>query len=174
MKVTESNKASRSSMSERIAFLDRLRAIAIIMVIGVHTLGYCIPLPPDHKQIIKFIVYYISVPVFFLVDGYLFSRRVIHLKNYNYLEYVKNSLFRLLAPWTVFTLAYTFARYAFELTGFFKERLVLGHSSQEVIISAYGSVIAPQMYFLFSLFHFQCLQRMEFRALLRLLPHGRY
>ena len=40
----------------------------------------------------------------------------------------------------------------FELTGFLNEKLILGHSVQEVVISAYGSVYSGQMYFLFSLF----------------------
>ena len=141
-----------SEKPERLAFLDSLRAIAIIMVIGVHTLSYCVELPHDLKQIISFVAHTISVPVFFLVDGYLFARSVIQLKNYTYNRYVRSSLSRLLAPWAVFTLAYTLARYAFELTGFPEEKFILGHSLQEVILSAYGSVYAPQLYFLFSLF----------------------
>ena len=141
-----------SEKPERLAFLDSLRAIAIIMVIGVHTLSYCVELPHDLKQIISFVAHTISVPVFFLVDGYLFARSVIQLKNYTYNRYVRSSLSRLLAPWAIFTLAYTLARYAFELTGFPEEKFILGHSLQEVILSAYGSVYAPQLYFLFSLF----------------------
>lgn len=152
MNGNEGKQDSYSIKSERLAFLDSLRAVAIIMVVGVHTLSYCMELPHDLKQIVFFIVHTISVPVFFLVDGYLFARSVIHLKTYNYAKYVQSSLFRLLAPWAVFTLAYTLARYAFELTGFLKEKLIVGHSLHEVILSAYGSVYAPQLYFLCSLF----------------------
>ncbi len=151
MKATQREQDSSSSASERIAFLDSLRAIAIIMVVADHTLGYCLELPHDHKQIVSFIVHTASVPVFFLVDGYLFARAVIDLKNYSYPKYVRSSLFRLLAPWIVFTLGYTLARYVFELNGFLSERMILGQSWQKVLISAYGSVYAPQMYFLFSL-----------------------
>ncbi len=138
--------------SERIAFLDSLRATAIIMVVGVHTFAYCVELPQGLKQIVSFIVHTASVPVFFLVDGYLFARSDLELKSYRYLTYVRKSLFRLLVPWAVFTLLYTLARYAFELNGFLKVKTIVGHSWQEVAISAYGSVYAPQMYFLFSLF----------------------
>jgi surface polysaccharide O-acyltransferase-like enzyme len=137
---------------ERLTFLDSLRAVAILMVIGVHTLSYCVELPHDLKQIILFAIHTVSVPVFFLVDGYLFARSVILLKKYTYIKYVRSSLSRLLAPWVIFTLAYTLARYAFELTGFPKDKFILGHSLQEVILSAYGSVYAPQLYFLCSLF----------------------
>lgn len=118
----------------------------------MHTLDYCIEIRQDSKEIVSFIVQTVSVPVFFLVDGYLFARGVIHSKSYSCLKYVRNSLVRLLAPWALFTLTYTLARYAFELAGFLKERLILGHAWQEVAISAYGSAYAPQMYFLFSLF----------------------
>ena len=129
-----------------------MRAIAIIMVVGVHSLGYCLPLPVDQRQLISFIVHTISVPVFFLVDGYLLGRSLVITKNYNFSKYVKGSTIRLLLPWAVFTFFYTLSRYIFELTGFLSERIILGHSWQEILASAYGSVYAPQMYFLLSLF----------------------
>jgi surface polysaccharide O-acyltransferase-like enzyme len=137
---------------QRLAFLDSLRAFAIIMVIGVHALDYGVEIPYDLKQLTSFIVHTVSVPIFFLVDGYLFARSVLHLKTYRYVKYVRSSLFRLLAPWAIFTLTYTFARYVFELTGFLKEKLILGHPLHGIILSAYGSVYAPQLYFLCSLF----------------------
>jgi len=152
MRAIESKQAPLSSTTERIFFLDSLRAVAIIMVVGVHTLGYCVALPKDLNKIISLIVHPVSVPVFFLVDGYLFARSIIYSNSHSYRNYVRNSLFRLLAPWAIFTLIYTLARYAFEVTGFLKERLILGHPWQEVAISAYGSVYAQQLYFLFSLF----------------------
>ena len=152
MKPNENMVSLHASMHERIYFLDSMRAIAIIMVVGVHTLGYCVELPQHQKEIISFIVHYISVPVFFLVDGYLFARGVKFFKGHWYLKIFRNSSFRLLAPWFIFTFAYALSRYAFELTGFLDKKLILGHDWQEVVISAYGSVYAPQMYFLFSLF----------------------
>lgn len=140
------------STYERILFLDSFRAIAIIMVLGTHTLGYCIPLPDHQKIIIQFIVHTISVPAFFLVDGYLFARSIKHSNKYNYLKNIRKSIFRLLIPWIIFTSIYTLARFFFEMAGFLKEKLIIGHSLQEIALSAYGSVYAPQMYFLASLF----------------------
>lgn len=142
----------RSSQFERLAFIDSLRAIAILMVVSVHALGYSMMLRPDLREMIAFIASTVGVPIFFLVDGYLFARSVLHLRNYNYHKYIRASVLRLLAPWAVFTLAYTLVRYGFELLGLLKERAILGHSLYEVVISAYGSVYAPQLYFLFSLF----------------------
>jgi surface polysaccharide O-acyltransferase-like enzyme len=139
-------------MTQRLSFLDSLRALAIIMVVGVHTLGYCVELPLNQWEVVSFVVHAIAVPVFFLVDGYLFARSATGSEDHGSRKYVRNSVVRLLLPWVVFTLVYTTARYAFELTGFLQERLILGHSWAEVALSAYGSVYAPQMYFLFSLF----------------------
>src|ERR1700690_3927652 len=152
MKDIEIKRESQTSITERISYLDSLRAFAIIMVVGVHSLGSGVRFPPDQGQIVTFMVHAISVPVFFLVDGYLFARSVIFTKNYSYLKYVRNSLVRLLVPWVVFTVAYTLARYVFELTGFLKDRMIIGHPWPQVLTSAYGSVYAPQMYFLLSLF----------------------
>jgi surface polysaccharide O-acyltransferase-like enzyme len=147
----EHEKASRNSTPDRILFLDSFRALAIIMVVGVHTLGYCIPLPYNQKEVISFIVYTISVPVFFLVDGYLFAWRTKLSKKNNYFKNVQKNLFRLLVPWVIFTVLYTVLRYCFEITGFLGDKVIVGHSLKDVAISAYGSVYAPQMYFLFSL-----------------------
>lgn len=105
---------------ERIPFLDNLRAIAIIVVVGVHALG-------------------------------LFAMSITLFKKYDYIHSIRKSTIRLLVPLVIFTLFYVIARYGFELSGFLKEFLIVGRSLHEVTISAYGSVIAPHMYFLISL-----------------------
>lgn len=140
------------SAGGRLPFLDGLRAIAIAMVVGVHTLGYCNEIPAHQRDMLRFLVQAVSVPVFFLVDGYLLARTVAYSKKYSYLNYLRKSFFRLFVPWLAFTGAYTLARYAFETTGFLKEHLILGHTMSEVVIRSYSSVYAPQMYFLLSLF----------------------
>lgn len=149
MKAVENEKEYNPHTTERLYFLDNMRAIAIVMVVGVHTVSYCVELPDYQKGIIIFVVHTISVPVFFLVDGYLYARSVIHSNSHGY---IKNSVLRLLVPWIIFTLFYAIARYAFELMGFLNDREIIGHSWKEVAISAYASVYAPQMYFLLSLF----------------------
>lgn len=153
--MTSTTKISNSSdliTPERILFLDNLRAIAIIMVVGVHTLGYCLPLPEHQKTIIAFIVHTVSVPIFFLVDGYLFARSTALFKRYDYIKTIKKSVLRLLVPWVFFSLFYLVTRCFFELSGFLKENMIIGNSLHEVAVSTYGSAIAPQMYFLASLF----------------------
>jgi fucose 4-O-acetylase-like acetyltransferase len=150
--ISESARPSAVSTPERILFLDSLRATAVIMVIAFHAMGYCLPLPYPQREVISFIVYSVSVPVFFLVDGYLFARSAILGKGCPYCQTVRNNLFRLLVPWAFFTAFYTLARYCLETTGFFEENLTVGHSWREVAISAYVSLYAPQMYFLASLF----------------------
>jgi len=139
-------------MTERIHYLDSLRAIAIIMVVGVHTLSYCQPLPDSQYAIISFIIHTVAVPIFFLVDGYLFARSITPSKEYNYFNSVKKSAHRLLVPWVIFTIIYSISRYFFEISNLTKEMLIVGHSLQDVVISSYGSVYSGQMYFLASLF----------------------
>lgn len=151
MSANNKEQGNRSSAPERMPFLDNMRAIAIFMVVGVHAMSYSLDLPSSQGQVISFIVHTIAVPIFFLVDGYLLVY-AIEVNKYNYQKVIKNSFYRLLVPWFIFTIIYTLARYAFELTGFLKDKLIVGYSWNEIIISAYGSVYAPQMYFLVSLF----------------------
>ena len=136
---------------DRTIFLDNMRAIAIFMVVAVHSMGYCGELLGD-KDWISFIVHTISVPVFFLVDGYLFAQKNSFSMKYKYLTYIKKSGHRLLVPWLFFVSAYSVLRYIFELNGFLPEKILLGLPIFDVIKNSYGSVIAPQLYFLFSLF----------------------
>jgi len=152
MSVTSTISRKTGLTNERLLFLDSLRAIAIIMVVGVHTGSYCIPLSENQQAIISFIVHTVSVPVFFLVDGFLFARSSTYSSHHNYFNNVKKSTNRLLLPWLIFTFTYTITRYGLELNGLTKETLIVGHSFQEVLISAYGSVYSGQMYFLASLF----------------------
>lgn len=140
----------------RLSYLDNIRAIAIIMVVGVHAIDYCITLPPDQLKIISFIVKSIAVPIFFFVDGYLLANAAKSGK-YNYQRIIRNSIFRLLVPWFIFTIMYTILRYVFESAGVLEYQVILGRSWSEVLISAYGSVFALQMYFLVSLFYIRIL-----------------
>ena len=143
-------KDSSTSSHGRILFLDSMRAIGIVMVVGLHSLSYCLPLPIPQQNIISFLVGTIPVPIFFLVDGYLFALHIASPKEYNHLKHIKKSIIRLLVPWMIFTLLYLIARYYFELKGYLPENLIVGHSIKEIIISAYGSVYFAQMYFLIS------------------------
>lgn len=136
----------------RIGFLDSLRAMAVFMVVCIHTLGYCLKLPQHEYQIISFIVHTIAVPVFFFVDGWLFAFKESQKVSTDYLTSVRKSSFRLLLPWFTFTLLYTLARYCFEAAGLLEQKILIGRPIAEIVMFSYGSVYAPQMYFLLSLF----------------------
>jgi len=136
----------------RLGFLDSLRGLAIYMVVCIHTLSYCLAMPHDLHRIVSFIVHTVAVPVFFMVDGYLFAHTKDGQKQFHFLPYIRQSAFRLLVPWIIFTITYALARYVFELVGFFDESIVVGAGLKQVVIYGYQSVFAPQMYFLVSLF----------------------
>jgi surface polysaccharide O-acyltransferase-like enzyme len=150
--VTILNVNQAANEKTRIAHLDNLRTIAIIMVVGVHTLSYCVPLPSNQLEIITLIVQAIAVPIFFLVDGYLFAHSTSKTSIFKYQNYITKSFSRLVVPWMIFTLIYTFARYISESLGLLETQLIVGHSLKNIVISAYGSVYSSQMYFLLSLF----------------------
>jgi surface polysaccharide O-acyltransferase-like enzyme len=142
----------KESAGKRIEFLDATRAIAIIMVVGVHANGYCLPLPHSTEAFIRFLVYQISVPVFFLVDGYLFGNMLSQNEYPQYLPYIRKSARRLLVPWVLFTLFYAVMRYIFEANNFLTDHLIVGMSICAILKNLYGSLFAGQLYFLLSLF----------------------
>lgn len=136
----------------RIRHLDAMRAFAIVMVVGTHAIGYSPQMPGPVHETVSFLVRAIAVPVFFLVDGFLFAQMSIAKPQVTYWSYLKKSATRLLVPWFVFTIAYSLIRYLFELRGFFNHNLIVGQQFLTVLKYSYGSVVAPQLYFLFSLF----------------------
>jgi len=141
----------------RLDFLDNIRIVAIFMVVAVHALGYCLILPQAYFSVIRFAVQAVAVPIFFLVDGYLFVHKKKDNQELAYGNHIKKSFFRLIIPWLIFTIFYTVIRYVFECVNFLNEKQIIGHSLNDVIISSYGSVYAPQLYFLASLFFIRLL-----------------
>jgi surface polysaccharide O-acyltransferase-like enzyme len=121
------------------------------MVVAVHARDY-VGLTAEAAVIINPIVTLIAVPVFFLCDGFLFIHSQIPKQRFNYRRYMVNSARRLLVPWALFSLFYLIARWACETVGILRKELVVGHEPAFVLLEVYGSAIAPQMYFLLSLF----------------------
>lgn len=144
--------AGGPSGGARQRHLDQLRAVGIVMVIAVHAVGYCVPLSDAEYEAFRIFVHTASVPVFFLVDGYLFADGRRRRPDRPYRTEVARSFRRLVVPWLVFTVLYTVARYVFEVAGVLDEPLIVGHPWTLVVLRAYGSVYAPQLYFLLSLF----------------------
>ena len=128
-----------------------MRAVAIVMVVVIHAMGYCGELGAVQRELIGFIVKTIGVPVFFLVDGFL-AATIYGSKNLMYTAFVRRSLVRLMVPWFIFTVFYTLARYLFESIGLLHSNIIVGRPIGYIFWSMYASVCAPQMYFLFSLF----------------------
>lgn len=147
-----------------------MRAGGIVMVVIIHSMGYCGELYPFHREVIKFLVHTIAVPLFFLVDGYLMVHLYSSKKKFFYDKYLNKNFFRLMVPWIIFTVLYTFIRYLFECGGFLNERLIVGHSIPHIARSMYGSVYAQQMYFLFSLF----IVRISIPFLFQVIKLGRF
>ena len=134
----------------RIHFLDSCRAIAIIMVIGQHALGYS-QLSPEIQTAFKY-WFQIAVPVFFLVDGYLFFHKLERIGTLDYSKYIGESARRLVGPWVFFSGLYLIARLAYEYFGPPLDHVVLGRDAVDLLVAVWVGAPAVQMYFLLSLF----------------------
>ncbi|MDO9119153.1 MAG: acyltransferase [Nitrospira sp.] len=134
----------------RILFLDSLRAIAIVMVIGQHALGYS-QLSPEVQAAFKY-WFQIAVPVFFLVDGYLFFHKLERIGKLDYAKYIGESARRLVGPWVFFSGLYFITRLVYEYFGHPLDYVVLGRDSVDLLVAVWVGAPAVQMYFLLSLF----------------------
>jgi len=139
-------------MPGRIRYLDSMRAVAILMVVAIHAKGGVTLPDPALRQWIDFIIYPVAVPVFFLVDGFLLAKKYPTPGTFDYNRFIGRSFARLVVPWLAFTIFYTLARWGFEMASLLDEQQVLGADLSRILLASYGSVYAPQLYFLLSLF----------------------
>jgi len=137
-------------MRHRVDYLDGLRAIAIFMVVGIHAIHYTNVETSSHN-VFMFLLTSVAVPIFFFVDGYLFST-VYEGKELKYLRYVGKSAGRLIVPWLIFSIFYIMIRYAGEAVGLFGLEVVRGKSISEILLLLYSSGVSSQLYFLPALF----------------------
>src|SRR5687767_8115454 len=142
-----------SGREARLPQLDALRAIAIVLVVAIHARAYSgIEGGPDWFW---FVVDAAGVPVFFLVDGFLFASR--RSRDFDYARHVATSARRLLVPWILFGMFYLAVRAISEATAVVPDRIVLGQTLFGVLHCLYLSCAALQLYFLVSLFLIRCL-----------------
>ncbi len=146
------NTIGHAGSQQRLEYLDSLRALAVFMVVGIHTTAYCLPLSAAEYQVISFIVHTAAVPIFYLTDGFLFAFKQRGSINFAYTIFIKKSARRLLLPWLIFSLLYAVIRALFEMAGLLDKRVLLDSSLFEITVILYGSVVASHLYFLPALF----------------------
>lgn len=146
------SEATGSTAIQRLDFLDAVRGVAILLVVGVHAQGYALPLDPGSRAVVSALVNQVCVPLFFLVDGWIQAHRAMAGRLPSYGAQLRSSAWRLLLPWLIFTVAYGLARYLFERVGVLDSQIVYGAGAADVLLAAWGSVYTPQLYFLVSLF----------------------
>ncbi|MDO8344611.1 MAG: acyltransferase [Cellvibrio sp.] len=137
---------------DRFAFLDNMKAIAIVMVVAIHAIGYSMEMPEAIKAVVLAVVATIAVPVFFFIDGYLLGAAYAAQKNPGYWVSLKKSAYRLLLPWLIFSILYFVLRFGFEYFNMLNEKHIIGKDITYMLSALYGSVYVGQMYFLVSLF----------------------
>ena len=136
------------------------------MVVAIHTFGY-VRLPDGPTaDLLSLLVRTVAVPMFFLVDGFLFARGQQTSQAFDARLYVRRSARRLLLPWLVFSLLYLLLRWAYERLAHTDTQLLAGQGPAawlEVLLLGRAS---EQLYFLPSLFAIRLLAA-PMRALAR-------
>jgi fucose 4-O-acetylase-like acetyltransferase len=139
------------SASERMTFLDAMKATGIVMVVAVHVLSR-VQLAPAMQEGLLFLVGAVAVPLFLVSDGFLFAHQWAGKDNFLYGAYIRKSVRRLLLPWAVFSILYLLMRFASELNGLVRETIILGKGLSGLATVFYYSELSHHMYFLLSLF----------------------
>lgn len=137
--------------SERIRFLDALKATGIVMVVAVHALSR-IELGGLDRDLMNYLVGTIAVPLFFVADGYMFSWKFTDASQFDRGSFIRKSALRLLVPWAGFTIIYATIRMILEWLKLTGETVLLGNNFSGIVKVIYLSGISPHMYFLLSLF----------------------
>jgi fucose 4-O-acetylase-like acetyltransferase len=143
------------SDKNRLDYLDVLRGIGIILVVGIHAHGYGFPdggmgqTSFEHvfEQLTR-----IAVPIFFLCDGFLMARNQCKLLPNGFRDILHKSVHRLLIPWVIFNVVYLIFRAVFEQRGLLDKKLIIVQPFIEILKNLYYSRIAMQLYFLPTLF----------------------
>jgi len=136
----------------RDASLDGVRGVAIAMVVAIHTFGY-VKLPDGPiADLLALLVRTVAVPMFFLVDGFLFARAQRTGRAFDAGLYVRRSARRLLLPWLVFSLLYLVLRWVYELVAPTDVQLLTGRGPAAWIETLLLGRASEQLYFLPSLF----------------------
>ena len=135
----------------RIVFVDALKALAIICVVLVHAISQ-VGIGGQGREVLMFVFAGRAVPIFLLLDGYLFSGKWSTRDDFDFQDYVTRNMSRLLVPWATFTLLYAICRLVLESLSLPRENVLLGNSLLGIVKVVYLSGVSQQMYFLLSLF----------------------
>jgi peptidoglycan/LPS O-acetylase OafA/YrhL len=135
----------------RIAFIDWLKAFAIVCVVATHAIAQ-VGLEGQAREALTFIFGGRAVPIFLLLSGFLFSGKWSTRDSFNFQNYVMRNVKRLLVPWAMFTLLYAICRLVLEALSLTRETILIGNSLLGIAKVVYLSEITQQMYFLLSLF----------------------
>lgn len=129
------------STQQRLAYLDRIRAVAIICVVINHAFEIVCPMSVEHlgEMYLKARTYYIAgftlgrmgVPLFFLLTGYLLLSRDFTEEGVG--RFYKHNFIPLLLIWEIWILIYqlflsVFYSQAFDFVSYFHRSLFLKHA----------------------------------------------
>ncbi|MBK6597844.1 MAG: acyltransferase [Proteobacteria bacterium] len=92
----------------RLASIDALKAVLILLVVAIHTAQPDVLLDPTQLGNVLLIVLTIAVPGFFWVDGFLFAAKLASAPSLR--TTLRTGWQRLLLPWLIFSVGYVALR----------------------------------------------------------------
>ena len=155
-------------MEKKLQYLDVARGIAILLVVLGHALIKDFASSNVFINYLRFYVYTIHMPIFFVISGMLFERNIDrYCKNSKY-EYVKNKFCRFMIPYFSFSILNYLIVFFFSNFNYFssilnKEGFVISSFSKSLFsIITYINHIDNHLWFLYVMFIILLLNRLFF------------
>ncbi len=147
----DSEKALSTTRVDRVAYMDNIRALTMVLVVATHA-SYYVASSPSEPKFILYLAANFCTQIFFICDAMIYFRKNPlegpHDDKGDLIRHAK----RLLLPWLIFNVGYTAARGLAEAAGMFGRHAILGQPAAQVILDIYGSANAPHLWFLPALF----------------------
>ncbi|MEZ5512875.1 MAG: acyltransferase [Steroidobacteraceae bacterium] len=134
----------------RIASLDALKALLIVMVIAIHANVPETLTDPQLREWVGLITSTIAVPGFFWIDGFIFGAKLGDSVKVGVAKTIVTGWRRLLLPWLIFSIVYTAMRVLLAASGIGQSPI---DSDTQPAIAAFANAVwysqsAAQLYFL--------------------------
>ena len=158
-------------MDKRLQYLDVARGIAILLVVFGHTLIKDFANSNLLLNYLRFYVYTIHMPIFFVISGILFEKNIKKYCKFSKSEYVKNKFLKFMIPYfsfSVFNYLLVFLLSNFSLFAAVLKKegfIIFGFFNSLFSIITYINHIDNHLWFLYVMFIILIINRVFFNDL---------
>ena len=92
-----------TKMGKRKSYVDIARGIGIILVVVGHAITKDMTLNNSIADIVRFLIYTIHMPLFFIISGYLFESNLQKYQGYAQSRYIADKFKSLMIPYIIFS-----------------------------------------------------------------------